>query len=116
VSRVFSKYNALKQYKWGADCIGWNLVDEAALSVKQELMPAGTSEVKHYHSQVQPFFYILKGAATFEIENIFTQLKAGEGVPIRAGERHRIHNDSHTGLEFILCSQPSTAADRTNCD
>lgn len=39
-------------------------------------------------------------------------LKEQEGLEIRPGLPHRIANESETDLEFILCSQPSTAGDR----
>jgi len=115
MSAVVSKYNSIKHYKWGNDCDGWTLVDEAALSVKQERMPAGTSEALHYHKEAQQFFYILKGNALFEIEQTFSKVHAGEGIHIKAGLKHRIVNNGDEDLEFILCSQPSTAADRINC-
>lgn len=111
-----SKHQPLKHYQWGADCDGWNLVDEDGLSVKQELMPAGTSEVKHYHERAQQFFFILKGTATFEIEGTTIQVNEGEGLHIEAGKRHRILNESSEELEFILSSQPSTSNDRINCE
>ena len=111
-----SKQQPLKHYQWGADCDGWNLVDEEGLSVKQELMPAGTSEVKHYHERAQQFFFILKGTATFEIEGTTIQINEGEGLHIEAGKRHRILNESSEALEFILSSQPSTRNDRINCE
>ena len=110
-----SKYQPLTHYQWGADCDGWNLVDEDALSVKQELMPAGAKEIKHYHQAAQQFFYILKGKATFEIENSIIEIKAGEGLRIEARTKHRIINEGKEDLEFILCSQPSTKNDRINC-
>lgn len=115
MSAVVSKYNPVTHYKWGNDCDGWNLVDDKNLSVKQEAMPAGTSETTHYHQTAQQFFYILKGTATFEIENQNINVQAGEGIHINAGETHRILNNSDGVLEFILCSQPATAADRINC-
>ena len=113
---VVSKYQPLKHYVWGHHCDGWNLVEEAALSVKQERMPAGTSEAKHYHQKAQQFFYILKGIATFEIESNIVQVKAGEGLHILAGQKHKIANHTTEDLEFILCAQPSTAHDRINCE
>ena len=73
-----SKYQPLKHYKWGSDCDGWNLVDEETFSVKQELMPAGTKEVNHYHQTDQQFFYILKGKATFGIEDSIIERNEGE--------------------------------------
>jgi mannose-6-phosphate isomerase-like protein (cupin superfamily) len=37
-----------------------------------------------------------------------------QGLEIPPRLRHRIRNESDTDLEFILCSQPSTAGDRIN--
>ena len=110
-----SKYQPLKHYQWGMDCDGWNLLDEHSLSVKQELMPPGTKEVKHYHQKAQQFFYILKGKAKFEIEDSIIEINEGEGLHIEAGKKHRILNEGKEDLEFILCSQPSTKNDRINC-
>jgi mannose-6-phosphate isomerase-like protein (cupin superfamily) len=114
--RVVSKHQPLKHYQWGADCDGWNLVDEDGLSVKQEMMPGGTSEVKHFHQNAQQFFFVLKGTATFEIEEATIQLNKGEGLHIEAGKKHRISNETVEDLEFILCSQPTTRNDRINCE
>ncbi|HEU4633458.1 MAG TPA: cupin domain-containing protein [Flavisolibacter sp.] len=111
-----SKYQPLQHYKWGNDCDGWSLVDTDALSVKQERMPAGTSEQRHYHQHAQQFFFILKGKALFEIEDVEVEINAGEGLNIEAGKKHRILNASAEDLEFILCAQPSTINDRINCE
>jgi mannose-6-phosphate isomerase-like protein (cupin superfamily) len=42
------------------------------------------------------------------------ELKEQEGLEIQSGLRHRIANEGDEDPEFILCSQPSTAGDRTN--
>jgi mannose-6-phosphate isomerase-like protein (cupin superfamily) len=110
-----SKYQSLKHYQWGKACDGWNLVDKTSLSVKQERMPAGTAEERHYHHSAQQFFYILKGTATFEVEEEIFELSEGEGLHIAAGKKHRILNHTTDALEFLLCSQPSTQNDRVNC-
>jgi mannose-6-phosphate isomerase-like protein (cupin superfamily) len=112
---VVSKDKPLKHYVWGAACDGWNLVDNSALSVKQEKMPAGTSEELHYHQYAQQFFFILKGRAQFQIEDSTIEINTGEGLHIEAGKKHRILNTSQEDLEIILCSQPSTLNDRINC-
>jgi mannose-6-phosphate isomerase-like protein (cupin superfamily) len=104
----------LKHYTWGEGCEGWNFVDESSLSVKQERMPAGSSEALHYHEHAQQFFFILKGSATFEIENETFIVNEQEGIHIKAGQKHRITNHTVTAIEFILSSQPSTAGDRIN--
>lgn len=111
-----SKYKPLKHYQWGEQCDGWNLVDEVNLSVKLERMPAGTSEVKHYHQKSQQFFFVLKGIASFEFENAVTEINKEEGIHITPGVIHRISNRNSEELEFILYSQPSTIHDRINCE
>jgi mannose-6-phosphate isomerase-like protein (cupin superfamily) len=113
--KAVSKYQSLKHYKWGDDCDGWDFVNSSSLSVKQERMPAGTSELKHYHTSAQQFFFILKGVADFEIEDAALKIQPGEGLHIEAGKKHRIMNAGPGELEFILCSQPSTSNDRINC-
>ncbi|PWU04630.1 MAG: cupin domain-containing protein [Bacteroidetes bacterium] len=107
-----SKNNPLKHYEWGNHCSGWNLVEQNGLSIKQEHMPPGTLEEWHHHKIAQQFFYILKGYAVMEFEEIKMELKEGEGIYVEAGKKHRIVNMSDKGLEFLLVSQPSTLGDR----
>lgn len=110
-----SKHNSLQHYQWGSQCDGWVLVDTEALSVKQERMAAQTSEALHYHAKSQQFFFILKGTATFEVEDKTVTVGEGEGFHIQAGNKHRILNNTNEDLEFILSSQPSINNDRFNC-
>jgi mannose-6-phosphate isomerase-like protein (cupin superfamily) len=79
-----------------------------------EQMPAGTEESLHFHQYAQQFFFILKGQAVFEIEGNSIIVKEEEGIHIRAGEKHKIMNQSNVTLQFLLCSQPSTTTDRHN--
>ncbi|NCD72155.1 cupin domain-containing protein [Mucilaginibacter agri] len=102
-------------YAWGDNCLAWNLIDRDDLSIKQELMPAGTAEQLHYHNKANQFFFILKGAATFEIDTVQTVITEHQGIEIKAGQQHRIMNLGTGDLEFILYSQPSTKNDRINC-
>lgn len=50
-----SKQNAA-HYIWGAQCDGWHLVQNETLSIIHERMPAGTAEIRHYHSVSRQFF------------------------------------------------------------
>jgi len=125
---VVSRENPLTHYVWGDNCDGWNLVDKAELSVKMERMPPHTAEQEHFHQRARQFFFILKGSATFvfveEVDPVEDaasatketriEVRAQQGLEIPAGLRHRILNESEEDLEFILCSQPSTAGDRIN--
>ncbi|NCI48569.1 cupin domain-containing protein [Sediminibacterium roseum] len=109
-----SANDPLHHYQWGDGCDGWNFVDNASLSVKQERMPPGTSETLHYHVHAQQFFFILKGIAHFEVDGEVMTVNENEGLHIAAGKKHRISNKSGSAIEFILSSQPSTAGDRIN--
>ncbi len=113
---IVSQAQPLANYGWGKAAQAWNLVDEESLSIKLELMPAGEEETLHFHSRAQQFFFILKGAAIFEIEGVQTQMKEQQGIHIRPKQRHRIMNRSSGDLQFILCSQPSTSEDRINLE
>lgn len=85
MSAKVSIQSPLAHYQWGDGCDGWNFVEEPALSVKQERMPAGTSEALHYHQYAQQFFFILKGSALFEIEDERIIVNEMEGIHIPAG-------------------------------
>jgi quercetin dioxygenase-like cupin family protein len=37
-------------------------------------------------------------------------------LQIKAGDKHKIINETDQDLEFILCSYPSTQNDRTDCE
>ena len=109
-----SAITPLQHYTWGNMCDGWVLVDDPALSVKKERMPAGTAEALHVHAKAQQFFFILKGEAVFEVDGEMVVVKEQQGLHIKAGQQHRIQNHTATDLEFILSSQPDTAGDRIN--
>ena len=101
-----------EHYNWGDNCSGWHLVKSKNLSIIEELMPPNTKETKHYHNYSEQFFQILKGKATFEIENEIFEVNAGEGMHILPKTIHNIRNDQSTDLEFIVVSQPTTRGDR----
>jgi mannose-6-phosphate isomerase-like protein (cupin superfamily) len=75
-------------------------------------MPAGTSEVFHYHERAQQFFFMLFGEAMMEVEDQEIRLTAGEGLHIPAGCRHRIKNVSPRMIRFLVISQPPSHGDR----
>ena len=116
MNEILSKDNCLSHYKWGDNCDGWNFVSKPEAVIKQELMPAQTAEKLHYHTYAEQFFYILKGQATFLIEEKTFIVDAGNGLRIKAGDKHKITNSDIYDLEFILFSFPSTENDRTDCE
>lgn len=59
-------------------------------------------------------FYILKGTATFEINNELIQVTESNGIHIKPNEKHRISNNTNSELEFLVISEPKSHGDRTN--
>lgn len=108
---IISRDNA-EHYRWGDNCDGWHLVKTSQLSVIQERVPSGASEVRHYHEQSEQFFYVLSGVATFGIDGVEYSLTANQGIHVPAGVPHQLKNDSAEDLAFIVTSTPPSHGDR----
>ncbi|MGE8511107.1 MAG: cupin domain-containing protein [Chryseobacterium culicis] len=108
---IHSKDNS-EHYTWGNQCDSWILKNTQSLSVKQEKVPAGTSEKLHFHKVAEQFFYILKGEAAFYINEEKFLIGQGESISIEAGSKHFISNESTEEIEFLVISNPPTDHDR----
>ncbi len=101
-----------EHYTWGDHCDGWHLLQSDTPSVIQERMPPGTTERLHLHHRAQQVFYILSGTATFEVNDISLELRAGESLHIPPGVRHFIMNREADALTFLVISEPRAHGDR----
>jgi mannose-6-phosphate isomerase-like protein (cupin superfamily) len=108
---VINKDSA-EHYTWGDVCEGWHLVRSEGLSVIQERMPPGASEVRHVHTRARQFFFVLAGAMTIEVAGEREELAAGDGVEIGPGVPHQVFNSSDRDVEFLVISQPPAQGDR----
>lgn len=117
MTQIVSRQTA-EHYKWGGphgeDCDGWHLVRTPNLSIIEELMPPGTSEVRHFHVHSRQFFYVLEGELTFEVEQHSFVLQAGEGLEVSPGQAHQVFNRSARPLRLLVTSQPPSHGDRIN--
>ena len=110
---MISTANA-EHYTWGQQCDGWHLVKTPDLSVIQERMPAGSHEVRHYHTRARQFFFVLSGILTIETVNSVATLGPLQGLEIAPGEVHQVLNRSAGDVVFLVVSQPSSHVDRVN--
>ena len=101
-----------KHYVWGGNCDGWHLAASPNLSVIQERVPSGSSEVRHLHRRVEQFFYVLNGIATLEVNGAIHVLKPNEGFYVPAGVPHTLSNQHKQILEFLVVSTPPSHGDR----
>jgi mannose-6-phosphate isomerase-like protein (cupin superfamily) len=110
-AKVVSTANA-EHYTWGNQCDGWHLVKTPQLSVIEERMPAGASEVRHHHVRARQFFFVLQGQLTVEVELHEFVLRAGEGIEVAPGQAHQAMNRSAEDVRFVVMSQPPSHGDR----
>lgn len=99
-------------FAWGTGCDGWHLLQFPALSIVEERMPPGASEVRHYHRQALQFFYVLSGHLAIEIDRREFQVAAGQGISIPAGAAHEVRNRSTADATFLVISCPPSQGDR----
>ena len=105
-----------EHYIWGQGCDGWHLVRTDELSVIEERMPPGASEIRHYQVRARQFFYVLEGELTMEVEHDHHALGKGEGVEIAPGRAHQALNRSRADVRFLVTSQPPSHGDRVACE
>jgi mannose-6-phosphate isomerase-like protein (cupin superfamily) len=110
---VVSIENA-EHYVWGEICEGWHLLKRDDLSVIQERVPAGATEVTHYHTKARQFFYILQGEGVMAFEDKAVLLRKGQGIEIASQVKHQFRNQSNTDVHFLVISTPSTRGDRVD--
>lgn len=103
-------------YVWGRQCDGWHLLEGDDLSVIEERMPPGTTEVRHRHARSRQFFYVLEGEATLELDGVNHRLAAGQGLHVPPGAAHQMRNESEAELRFLVVSSPRSHGDREVVD
>ncbi|GHD68622.1 cupin domain-containing protein [Jeongeupia chitinilytica] len=101
-----------EHYRWGGVCDGWHLVRQAGLSVIEERVPPGGSEVRHAHTQATQFFYVLAGELAIEVDGIEHHVTAGQGLEIAPMQAHQVANLGEIDARFLVVSQPPSHNDR----
>ena len=101
-----------EHYRWGQGCDGWHLLAGDDLSVIEERMPPGASEVRHRHARSRQFFYALVGTLTLELDGQVHRLQQGQGLHVPPGAAHQARNDSRADARFLVVSVPRSHGDR----
>lgn len=101
-------------YSWGTNCDGWHLAASKNLSVIQERVPKGSSEIRHLHNKAEQFFYIISGIGTLEVAGDIHIIHPNEGFHVPAGVAHTLSNEHEQDLLFLVVSTPPSHGDRVN--
>ena len=70
------------------------------------LLP-GKSTEEHIHPKSEEIYYVLKGRGRMRIEDEERAVKAGDGIAILPGKRHRMWNTGKSDLVFLCCCTPA---------
>jgi len=60
----------------------------------------GEVVTEHYHPYSEEFLFLVRGQLTVRLDGVESRLRAGEGLFVPIGVRHRLHND---GEETAFC-------------
>ncbi len=82
------------------------------MSVIEERMPPGASEIRHYHRIATQFFYVLEGTLSIEVDGTEYELGPQQGISLAAGQPHQVFNRSAVAVEFLVVSNPPSHGDR----
>lgn len=77
------------------------LSDTRAAKGEMIIYPPGTEAANHHHEGADHFQVILKGSATFHLNEQPQKVRAGDTVYIYDNERHFLINDDEEDLVFI---------------
>ena len=72
-----------EHYIWGGNCDGWHLLNRDDMSVIQERVPCGGTEIMHYHNLSRQFFYVLEGEVTFVVDGKIIKLPSMMKIVLR---------------------------------
>ena len=81
------------------------LVPWPETGVAPELPEKSTEE--HIHPRTEEIYYVLKGKGRISIEGEERNMKAGDGIAIMPGKRHKVWNTGKTDLVFLCCCAPA---------
>ena len=70
------------------------------------IAPGQTTE-EHYHLHSEEIYYILRGKGRMWLENDSREIRAGDGIAIPPGTRHKIENSSQGPMVLLCCCAPA---------
>lgn len=100
------------QFIWGDGNRGWHYKSDGDFCVTRETIKPGTSEVKHYHVHSEQFFYVVSGELVVVIEGVKSTLTSDQGIVVRPGHKHSVHNKSDLVTHFLIISSSQISGDR----
>ena len=67
----------------------------------------GKSTEEHIHPRAEEIYYVLKGKGKISIEGEVRDIRAGDGIALLPGKRHKVWNTGTSDLVFLCCCSPA---------
>jgi mannose-6-phosphate isomerase-like protein (cupin superfamily) len=80
-------------------------------SLAEEVLPVGASVGRHYHTETEEVYYILRGAGRMTVGDETRAVGAGDAVYIPRGSTHALTNDGSEPLTLLLVCGPAYSYD-----
>lgn len=76
-------------------------------SLAEARVPVGASTQEHYHPRAEEIYYITHGTGRMRIGDEERELRAGDAIAIRPGQRHKLWNTGNETLRLLCCCAPA---------
>ncbi len=82
-------------------------------SLAEAKVAVGKITEEHHHILTEEIYYILRGRGKVWVENEPRDVKAGDGIAILPGRKHKIENTGDQDLVFLCCCSPAYSHEDT---
>jgi mannose-6-phosphate isomerase-like protein (cupin superfamily) len=76
-------------------------------SLAEARLPVGASTQEHFHPRAEEIYYITHGAGKFRLEGESCEVRAGDAIAIRPGQKHKLWNTGDETLRLLCCCTPA---------
>ena len=76
-------------------------------SLAEARLRPGTSTQEHYHAKAEEIYFITHGTGRIRIEAEVREVKAGDAIAIRPGQKHKLWNTGGDTLRLLCCCAPA---------
>ncbi len=76
------------------------------MSLAEARLPEGGATEEHYHATSEEIYYILEGSGKMRVGGKTFPVRAGDGIALRPGVRHKIWNLGKGEMVFLCICSP----------
>jgi mannose-6-phosphate isomerase-like protein (cupin superfamily) len=76
-------------------------------SLAEARVPVGGSTLEHRHAITEEIYYITHGHGRIRIDGETCDVKPGDAIAIRPGQKHKLWNTGNETLRLLCCCAPA---------